>query len=74
MIWTNIIQIGLQVVLGITHILKKIRDMFEGFIRKARTDRYNIMCAIDENEKNYPSEHDDGSSGGGYPLPSNSTT
>ena len=24
--------------------------------------------------KNNPSEHDDGSSGGGYPLPSNSTT
>ena len=31
------------------------------------------MCSIDAHEKN-PSEHDDGSSGGGYPLPSNSTT
>ena len=30
------------------------------------------MCSIDAHEKN-PSEHDDGSSGGGYPLPSNST-
>ena len=32
------------------------------------------MCSIDAHEINNPSEHDDGSSGGGYPLPSNSTT
>ena len=31
------------------------------------------MCSIDAHET-YLSEHDDGSSGGGYPLPSNSTT
>ena len=48
--------------------------MFEGFIRNARTDRYNIMCDIDAHENNNPSEHDYGSSGGGYPLPSHSTT
>ena len=47
--------------------------MFEGFIRNSRTDRYNILCAIDAHEKINPSEHDDGNSGGGYPLPSNST-
>ena len=31
------------------------------------------MCSIDEHEKNNPSEHDDGSTGGVYPLPSNLT-
>ena len=31
------------------------------------------MCSIYSHEKN-SSEHDDGSSSGGYPLPSNSTT
>ena len=46
-------------------------NVFEGLIRSAITDRYKIMCAIDAHEKNNPSEHDDGSSGGGYPLPSN---
>ena len=49
-------------------------NLFEGFIRNAITDIYNIMCAIDAHEKINPPEHDDGSSGGGYPLPSNSTT
>ena len=43
--------------------------MFEGFIRSSRTDRYNIMCAIDAHEKNNPSEYDDETRGGGYPLP-----
>ena len=32
------------------------------------------MCSIDANEKNNPSEHDDGISGSGYIIPSNSTT
>ena len=49
-------------------------NVIEVFIRNARTNRYNIMCSIDVNEKNNPSEHDGGSIGGGYPLPSNSTT
>ena len=31
-----------------TYICKKFHgNVFEGFIRNARTDRYNIMCAID---------------------------
>ena len=32
------------------------------------------MCYIDANEKENPSEYDDGSSGGGFILPLNSTT
>ena len=48
--------------------------MFEEFIINARTDRYNIMCSIDDNEKNHPSVHDDGSSDSGYTIPLNSTT
>ena len=48
--------------------------VFEGFIRNARTDRYNIMFAIDAREKINPSEHYDGGRSGVYPLPSNSTT
>ena len=32
------------------------------------------MCSIDAYEKENPSEYDDGSSGGGYLLPLNSTT
>ena len=52
-----------------TYICKKLhRNVFEEFIRYARTDRCNIMCSIDAHDKNNPSEHDDGSSGGGYPL------
>ena len=58
-----------------THICKKLKGyVFDGLIRNVRTDRYNIMCAIHAHEKINPSEHDDGSSGGGCPLPSNSTT
>ena len=61
---------------GITHLfVKKLHGtVFEEFIINARTDRYNIMCSIDANEKNYPLVHDDESSGGGFPLRSNSTT
>ena len=50
------------------------RKVFEGFIINARTDRYNIMCSIDAHENIHPSEHYDGISGDGYPIPSNSTT
>ena len=58
-----------------TFLCKKLHGkVFEEFIRNTRTDRYNLMCSIDEQEKNIPSEHDDGSRGGGYPLPLNSTT
>ena len=34
------------------YICKKLHGkVFEGFIRNARTDRYNIMCSIDAHEK-----------------------
>ena len=53
-----------------TSICNKLHgNVFEGFIRNAKTDRYNIMRSIDAHEKIYPSEHDDGSSFGDYPLP-----
>ena len=56
-------------------ICKKLHgNVFEGFIRNVITDRYNIMCSIDEHEKEHKSSCDDGSIGGGCPLPSNSTT
>ena len=49
-----------------TSICKKLHgNVFEGFIRNARTDRYNIMCSIDEHEKEHQSYFDDGSRGGG---------
>ena len=47
---------------------------FEGFIRHARTDRYNIMCSIDAHEKQHQSYSDDGSINGGCTLPTNSAT
>ena len=48
-------------------ICKKLHGkVFEEFITNVRTDRYNIMCYIEANEKENPSEFDDGSSGGGY--------
>ena len=35
-----------------TYICKKLHGkLFEGFIRSARTARYNIMCSIDAHEK-----------------------
>ena len=38
-----------------TYICKILHgNVFEGFISNARTDRYNIMCAIDEHEKLNP--------------------
>ena len=58
-----------------TSIFKKLNGkLFEGFIRNARTDRYNIMCPIDAHEKEHPSYCDDGRISGGCTLPSNSTT
>ena len=47
--------------------------MFEEFIINTRIEGYNLMCSINAHEKNL-SEHDDGSSGGGYPIPLNSGT
>ena len=35
-----------------TSFCKKLHgNVFKGFIRNARTDRYSIMCAFDANEK-----------------------
>ena len=48
--------------------------MFGEFIINARTDRYNLIYYIAAHENNNPSEHDYGISGGGYPIPLNSTT
>ena len=37
-----------------TYICKKIHGkLFQGFIRNARYDRYNIMSYIDANEKEH---------------------
>ena len=59
-----------------TYMWKKLHGkVFEGFIINERTDRYNIMCSIDAYEiENQSHGCDNGSSGGGCPLPTNSTT
>ena len=59
-----------------TSIFKKLHGkLFEAFIINAKTDRYNIMCYIDAYEKDHrSSSFDDGSSGGGCPLSTNSMT
>ena len=58
-----------------TFIYKNLHGkLLEEFIRNARTGRYTLMCSIGTYEKKKPSEHDDGSSGGGYPIPLDSTT
>ena len=46
----------------------------EGFIKKARTDRYNIMCSIIANYKKQHTYVYDESSGGGRPITKNATT
>ena len=56
-------------------ICKKLHGkVFEGFIRNERTDRNNIMCSINAQKKEHPSSCGDGSSDGGCPQSSNSTT
>ena len=41
-----------------TSICKKLHGkLFEEFIRNVRTERYNLMCSIDANEKNNPSRN-----------------
>ena len=58
-----------------TYNCKKLRGIvFEGFIRKSITGRYNITCSIDSHGKKHPSSCDDDSSGEGSLLPSNLTT
>ena len=49
--------------------------IFERFIINARTDRYNIMCSIDAYEREHQSSRcDAGSSYGGCPISTTSTT
>ena len=50
------------------HCLKYI------YIRKARTDRYNIIWSIDAHEKQQPSSVDGARSGGGNSITLNPTT
>ena len=58
-----------------TYICKKLHGkVFEGIIRNARTDRYNIICSIDAHLKEHQSYCDDVSIGWGCPLSSNSAT
>ena len=58
-----------------TCICKKLHGkVFEVFFRSSRTDRYNIMCSIGAHEKEHPSLCNDVIRGGGFQLPSNSTT
>ena len=49
--------------------------LFEGFVINAKIERYNIMCYIDAYEREHQSSScDNGSSGGGFPLPITSKT
>ena len=60
---------------GITHLFVRNEKKTVGFIINTITDRYNIICSIDAHEREHQSYIcDDGSSGGGCPLPINSTT
>ena len=76
MIWTYKIQIGCQVIHGITHIfVRNYMKLFQGFIINARTDRYNIVCYTDAYERDNQSYSCDyGISSEGFPLPTTSTT
>ena len=70
MIWTNIIQIGWQVVPGIKHLfVENYTEMClnNSLEMKELTDI--ISCVLLMHTKNNPPEHDDISSGGGYTLP-----
>ena len=59
-----------------TYIYKKLHaKLFAAFIINPRTDKYNIICSLDAYEiENQSSSCDDVRSGGGCPLPTNSTT
>ena len=58
-----------------TSIYKRLYgNVFEGFIRNARTDIYNTTCYTNAHEEEHKLSCDDGHSGGGCRLSSNSTT
>ena len=48
-------------------------QLFEDFIRHARTDRYHLMYSIISHNKNGPSYEDEESSLGDSPIPKNAT-
>ena len=47
---------------------------FEDLLKSQRTNRYNFTRYIIEHDKQQPTYVDDESSGGGRPIPNNSTT
>ena len=58
-----------------TSICSKLHGtLFDGFIRNARTDRYNIMCSMTAHPRKQPTYVDYASSGGGRAITNNSTT
>ena len=59
-----------------TYTCRKVHGkLFEEFLINERTFRYNIMCSIDEYEKEHQSSScDDDISGRSCPLPTTSTT
>ena len=61
---------------GITHIFVQnyMEQCLKIYIKKAITDRYNILGSIDAHKKQQPSSIDNGRSGGGNVILSNSTT
>ena len=46
---------------------------FEGFIKQARTDRYNIMCSLVAHDRLQDNEQDDESSIGDIEIPKYAT-
>ena len=48
-------------------------SLFEDSVTTEKCDRYNIICSIDDCERNHKSVNDEACSGGGRPLQFNST-
>ena len=58
-----------------TDICSKLHGkMLEDFIKKLRTDRYNLMCSITAHSKQQPLYYDDEISIVDRPIPKNSST
>ena len=58
-----------------TTICSKLHGtVFEGFIRNAKTYRYNLMCYVTENDSQQATYVDDATSAVGRAIPKNSTT
>ena len=53
-----------------TSICKKLhREVFDRFIKNARTHIYNIMFSVDAHEKEHPTFCDGDNRGRSFPLP-----